>query len=278
MEEVKDPTKTKFDARVIRSSNPHDLVGFYLSEPIAKTWNEDYLDDSTGEVVTIERNEILIPRGERVTPELASTINFYYCSGDITGEIEVSDQARLAYPQEGGSLLPFKVVANINGKDYRFILEAVNVETALAVASDWIQLNYKGGYTFKGVSQLNDVVLLNDSLLKLTEEGDVEQVGASPEQQQNGDRYYKAEADVRITYNEADREPEEISFTFIVKTTNVETSKAAAEAWIAKRVSQRRTATVKTIQVNLTSAVPFHCTTIINRAFCLAYKPQEANK
>ena len=34
------------------------MIGNYLAAPDVKTWTEDFLDEDTGEVVSIERNEM----------------------------------------------------------------------------------------------------------------------------------------------------------------------------------------------------------------------------
>ena len=43
-------------------SNLKKLLGQKLAARIVKTWNEDFVDEETGEVVTIPRTEILIER------------------------------------------------------------------------------------------------------------------------------------------------------------------------------------------------------------------------
>ena len=63
------------------------------------------MDDDTGEVVTIERNEILFERGKYIDNDLATEINFYLQSEDVK-EVEVSNQRRLAYEKQANQPLP----------------------------------------------------------------------------------------------------------------------------------------------------------------------------
>ena len=49
-------------------------VGRVLAGNVLKAWTEDFVDEDTGEVVTIERNEEIISRETELTPELCETI------------------------------------------------------------------------------------------------------------------------------------------------------------------------------------------------------------
>ncbi|MDR2511143.1 MAG: DNA-directed RNA polymerase subunit beta, partial [Bacteroidales bacterium] len=42
-------------------------IGVILAASVLKSWVEDYVDEQTGEVVTIERNEVLVQRGSELT-------------------------------------------------------------------------------------------------------------------------------------------------------------------------------------------------------------------
>lgn len=44
-----------------KKMNVADANGWYLAEPAYRKWNEDFMDEDTGEVVSIERNEIIKP-------------------------------------------------------------------------------------------------------------------------------------------------------------------------------------------------------------------------
>ena len=89
-------------------------------------------------------------------------------------------------------------------------------------------------------------------------------------------RFYKADAEIKIKYLGED-EPREEKFTFIVKTLDVDTAKAAAAAWIAAREQERQNTDkeISSIKTTLTAATPFSCTAIIPRAFCEAYRESE---
>ena len=45
------------------------VVGCKLAARVLKSWNEDFVDEDTGEVVSIERNEVIIEREKEITEE-----------------------------------------------------------------------------------------------------------------------------------------------------------------------------------------------------------------
>lgn len=273
-----DPTKTRKDAFVFETDQPAAMIGYYLAEPLSKTWTEDFIDSDTGEVVSIDRQEIILCRGELITPEQAQTISFYQQSGDITKPVKLTDQRRQAEEYNTASLKPYKVTASINSKRHKFILEAQTVELAMEVARDWIELNYKGSFTIVGSTALSNVILLNSNIERFNADGETEEVSGTGESDGDTTRYYMADAEVTINYLED--EPSEHNFTFIVKTLDVDTAKAAATAWISAKVRKNHNETadgkeIASVKTTLTAAKPFSCAALINRAFCEAYKINE---
>lgn len=228
------PTKTRKDALVFETDQPSAMIGYYLAEPLTKTWTEDFIDSDTGEMVSVERQEIILRRGELITPEQAQSINFYMLSGDITKPVKLTDQRRQAEEYTSASLKPYKVTASINDKRHKFILEAQTVELAMEVARDWIELNYKGNFTIVGATALSNVILLNSNIERFKADGETEEVSGTGDSDGEPTRYYMADAEVLINY--LDGEPDEYNFTFIVKTLDVDTAKAAATAWISAKV------------------------------------------
>lgn len=273
-----DPTKTRKDALVFETDQPAAMIGYYLAEPLTKTWTEEFMDSDTGEIVSIDRQEIILRRGELITPEQAQSISFYQQSGDITNPVKLTDQRRQAEEYNSPSLKPYKVTASINNKRHKFILEAQTVEQAMEVARDWIELNYNGAFTIIGATALSNVILLNSNFERFKADGETEEVSGTGESDGETTRYYMADAEVTINYLED--EPSEHNFTFIVKTLDVDTAKAAATAWISAKVRRNHNETadgkeIASVKTTLTAAKPFACAALINRAFCEAYKTNE---
>lgn len=273
-------TQTRKDEVRFRTSDIRRIVGKFLASNVLKTWNEDFIDESTGEVVTIERNEILFERGSYIDDDLAQQINFSIQAEEIK-DVEVSNQRRLAAPNQRTGLYPFKVSARIGKKRRTFILQAQDAAKAIEVATDYIELNFRNSFDITDIKLMDNVVILNDRLRKSVEakEGANEE-GAEPdngEETRDDTKYYKVEAEVAIS-TENEEEPEKKPYDFIVRTKDVDTAKVVITAWINAKIKERTERDGderKVIDLSILSASPFACNAIVDKAFCLAYREQE---
>jgi hypothetical protein len=244
--------QTRKDEVRFKTSDIRRIIGKYLATNVLRTWNEDFVDDDTGEVVTIERNEILFERGKYIDNDLATEINFYLQSEDVK-EVEVSNQRRLAYENKRTSLYPFKISATIGGKRHNFILQAQNIIKAYEVATDYIELNFTQPFDIVGIKLMDRIIILNDRLRKHVEA----QEGANEEDEE---------------------EPNKQNYDFVVKTRDVDTAKVVITAWINSKIKERiekENEECKVVDISILAASPFACNAIVEKAFCLAYKEQE---
>ena len=51
---------------------PKEGIGMFLAERVLKTWHEDFVDQDTQEIVSIERNEVLYDRDKKVDSKMAN--------------------------------------------------------------------------------------------------------------------------------------------------------------------------------------------------------------
>ena len=77
------------DVVTFRTSDPKEMLGKYMPKHAVKTWTEDFRDEDTGEVVSIERNQIVVERGY-ISQEKLAEIQFAIQAGDIA-DVEVSE-------------------------------------------------------------------------------------------------------------------------------------------------------------------------------------------
>lgn len=267
--------QTKKNEIRFTTSDPQQMVGKYLAANVVRTWKEDFMDESTGEVIDIERTEILFNKGTFLDAETMASLNFYLQSGDVKA-VDVSNQKRLATLTERADPRPFKVKAAINGKNKSFILTATDMDGAKACAIDHIELNYTQPFRIISTNELQNFVILADNLRKKVEgEAEDEQ---KLEAERSDARYYKIEADV----DWLDADGERVSrqpYDFMIRTKNVDTAKLVITAWInAKLKENARRAEetgdydpAHTAEISITSASPFNIESIIEREFCEAY-------
>lgn len=271
-------TQTRKDEVRFRTSDIRRIVGKFLASNVLKTWNEDFIDESTGEVVTIERNEILFERGSYIDNDLAQQINFSIQAEEIK-DVEVSNQRRLATPNQRAGLYPFKVSARIGAKRHNFILQAQDATKAIEIATDYIELNFRNSFDITAIKLMDNVVILDNHLRKYAKAATNEE-GEEPddgEETRNDTKYYKVEAEVAIS-TENEEEPEKRSYDFIVRTKDVDTAKVVITAWINAKVKERTEHDGderKVVDLSILSASPFACNAIVDKAFCLAYREQK---
>ncbi|MCI1779991.1 MAG: DNA-directed RNA polymerase subunit beta, partial [Bacteroidales bacterium] len=58
----------------VNKANLKKYLGYTLAARVLKTWNEDFVDEDTGEVLYIERNEVLVDRGKQITEDNVDVI------------------------------------------------------------------------------------------------------------------------------------------------------------------------------------------------------------
>lgn len=279
--EAQERIETRKDEIRYRTDDTRRMVGKFFASNVFKTWYEDVLDSDTGEVISIERNDLLFEVGKYIDEETAQSISFHIQCGDIT-DVEVSNQRRIARPDKRYSLLPFKATAVIGNKRKSFILQAQSATLAIEVVTDFIELNFTSRFAVDSVKAMPGCIILNDRFRRAVEEveGGNEAGEETPDGEEARDdtKYYRIEADIVAKREDDEDEPRPSSYDFIVKTRDIDTAKAVITAWLntqLKKEAEKEGREITAFEVSLTSASPFNLNAIIPYAFCAAYKEVE---
>lgn len=279
--EAQERIETRKDEIRYRTDDTRRMVGKFFASNVLKTWYEDVIDGDTGEVISIERNDLLFEVGKYIDEETAQSISFHIQCGDIT-DVEVSNQRRIARPDKRYSLLPFKATAVIGNKRKSFILQAQSATLAIEVVTDFIELNFTSRFVVDSVKAMPGCIILNDRFRRAVEEveGGNEAGEESPDGEEARDdtKYYRIEADIVAKREDDEDEPRPSSYDFIVKTRDIDTAKAVITAWLntqLKKEAEKEGREITAFEVSLTSASPFNLNAIIPYAFCAAYKEVE---
>lgn len=145
------------------TSDPKKMLNMYLAKRVLKTWTEDFVDESTGKVVSIERNEVLFERGTLIDQDVLTQIRFSM-EADGIKEVEVSNQKRMAFENENKCLYPYIAQAQIGDKKYKFLLYATGLDNVIAILKDYIELNYQSGFTLTMAKEFDSCIILTDNL------------------------------------------------------------------------------------------------------------------
>lgn len=207
----------------------------YLAKRVLKTWEESFIDEDTGETVTIERNEILFDRGTLIDQDTLAKIRFSM-EADGIKEVEVSNQNRLAFENENSVLYPYIAQVQIGDKKHKFLLYATGLENTCSILKDYIELNYMFGFTL--TKEFDSCVILTDNLkerkvddaslaylkneitmAEYVDKMDDEMEDSDEESKPNEKKFYQIET--KITFTDGENEDERVQ-TFVVNTFNVD--------------------------------------------------------
>lgn len=127
--------ETRKDEVKYTTSDTKRMLGKFLVHDLKRKWNEAFTDEDTGEVVNIERNEIILEAGTYLGKEELATISFYIQEGSVT-EVEVSNQRRMAYESSYNGLHPFIAQVFLDKKK-KFLLKAQSIDQAREIVKDF---------------------------------------------------------------------------------------------------------------------------------------------
>ena len=143
----------KMNQMTIKKMNVADAGGWYLAEVAVRKWTENFTDKDTGEVVPIERSEIISPVGDEITP---ITIAMLQANG-VT-EVVVSDKKIIGRQQKRMSLWQLDATyTNVLGKEVTssYIIPKGSPLECEMFFHEWAMLNISGPFAIKKIVPLD---------------------------------------------------------------------------------------------------------------------------
>lgn len=266
---------TRKDEIRYHTADTSRMVGKFLAKRVTRSWTEDFLDQDSGEVVSIERTEVLFDGGSYIDNELAAEISFWIASGEVK-EVEVSNQRRQAKEIVYKSLLPYKVTARIGEKNYNFIVKAQDVIKAVEVTKDYVELNYKSDFIITAVKKVS-AIIIDRQLTKYNGETEGLTVEIEGEEQEEKEAcFLQVQAEVKKETRWSDGQTEELAgeYTFILRAKNVDSAKCQISAYLETINTSDEEQKEKIVDITILTASAFSCSDVVDEAFCLAYKEE----
>lgn len=273
---------TRKSEQRFETSDPSEMMGKFTAEKLLRGWMEDFVDEDNGEVVSIERNEVVIDKGVLIDGDMIARIRFHLQAGDIK-KVLVSNQRREAVEYQSTHLFPYLVVAKVNEKAIKILLYASSAILAIEIAKDYIELNYCGGFVFTQIKELPSCILLNDTLrekkvdviggirdLARDYDDPIEYIdramdlltGDGDDQEALDYKFYQI--DVTVSYDEISYDQ-----SFIIKTKDVDKAMYVIQYYLNGEA--RRNKDEREISIKLEGAKPFPATILIEKEFSMAY-------
>lgn len=234
---------TKFNEIIKTTSVLEEMRDNYLAERLLRTWSEDFIDEDTGETVTIERNEIIFDRGTFLNSDVLSQINFHLQTEDIK-EVTVSNQKRCGVIARGYTSI-WSVQVKVYGKKRTYFLYANSVQLAIEIINDYLEQSIEGSFVIINIKELG-----YDNLIRV------------PEDDTRKD-FYKTE--VEITYE--GEEP--VNRIYILQAKDAEEAKESIVNFISLQLSTQDKNTP--FDTTIVSAQTISCSNIIDYKFSQEY-------
>lgn len=244
--------KTRLEEKIIVTSELHEMAGKYFAENVKRGWKEDFVDQDTSEVVTINRYERLFDKGKLIDNDALSSINFYLQSGDIK-EVKVSEQSRAGELSNFGTSV-FCVTVLHKKKKLNYYLYANSIEFALTVISDYLEQKLNGGFSFSAIKEIG-----YSNLISSIEEGkDNEEV-----EEEVKNSFYKIE--VKIVYEEND----EFERVYVVQAPDAEEAKTEIIKYVWSKMQEEEDK--RPFETTIISAKTIPCNNIVDIEFVKKY-------
>ncbi|MEI8087526.1 MAG: RNA polymerase subunit sigma [Paludibacter sp.] len=258
------------------TSDPKRMLNKFTVGRVLKSWKEDFKDEATGEIVTIERNEVLFDRGVLIGQDVLAQINFHLQAGDIK-EVEVSNQRRMSYELEHTHLHPFIAQIELSdGKKAKFLFYSVTVEKALMVLKDWVELNYTTPFVVQLVKTFDTNIILIDNLRALSTNILGEEVAEEidEEEYENQKKFYQIDFNVEIDGTSTH------TYSAVVQTINVDRAMMLINDYLIKKEKKRaldaaerkHEYTEQTFSTSIEKAAPIPVGVFIPKEFSEAYQ------
>ena len=250
--------KTRLTEEILTTAEPSLLLGRYTAGRVLRKWNEDFVDEDTGNVVSIERNEIIVDRGVLIDQTILGQIQFHISTGDIEA-IKVSNIQR-----EGvfsNSFPTIWVVTVQMKKNKNIYLYANGPLMALEIAKDFAEQKFPGAFHVIGLKALNGAILIDE---------EVEEEEDSDDSENAEINFYKMQ--VEITNDDFSQTSE-----FILRGKDVESAKKTIENYTIKRIEKNNEQIVN-LQLTTISASIINCEAMADIDFCREYLDAEEVK
>ena len=208
------------------TSDPHEMLGKYMTGRILRTWTEKFIDEDTGEEVPVQRSEVVMEyKDEPLNRDDISQLTFYLQSGEIKG-VDVADvPIRFIKPEKSHLYLPFSVQFMFGIDKFTYFCYASNLEDAIKICMDFgVMYRHVSDFTPLKVSMIS-AALVQDTDPCIPENEQIENP-MTPDK-----TYYKVTA--RLTYIEGS-EVETDDRDFIVNANDVGEAKTRMARYVRK--------------------------------------------
>lgn len=212
----------------------------YIAENVLRKWTEDFIDEDSGEVQSVECNEIVARKGDTADPNTLSALKFHIDTGDIK-EVVFSNVRRGASFVLGKRVSPYLVKVNGWKTRLKVLVKAADIQMAREIVEDYIEQTREGSFEFEMVKEVDRLVVIEDILPHESDGTDGEIA-----------RYYHrmelyiniANGDTPEAYRAATEKARNVEslpcYNFLVKASDAEAAQKTVANWIERNLIEGR--------------------------------------
>lgn len=160
---MKETISHKFNEDIYVTPDPQLMYNRFFAQNVYRVYTEDFLDDETGEVVSVERRELLFERGAHINGVVIAKIRFYLSTGDIK-EVAVSNQCRRGLYELSNYCRPYLAKVAVGGKKFKVLLYASSLQNVIDVIRDFGELTFEGAFDIVTAKEIDYAEIHLDTL------------------------------------------------------------------------------------------------------------------
>lgn len=262
----KENLKTRFDEVRLRTNDPKLMLGKYLAENARREWVEDFIDEENGEVVQINRMEIVEERGTEITQDVLQGLRFFAEAGELK-EVLVSNQLRPGYRKDFTYATPYTVTfAPDGGGSVKLLVRASSLPMAIQVAEDYAEYIINGAFTVKSAKKEDNFYIIEKSLQAMNKEEGKKVEDSAPSV------YYKIDAIVSAQDESGASLIENAHHTFITLSPDADVARQVIMRELAKQLKKEHGNA--SVSITLSEAKIFNASDIVPAHFTKKYLEQ----
>lgn len=160
--------QTRKDEIIITTTDPQEMLGNYLVSPVFRKWFEPFIDEDTGEIIEVERHEMVLERGTYLDPEKIAVISFHMQTDDLT-EVTVSNQKRVGKFATGFGVHPWCVTILLH-KKHKYLCLARNIWQAIEIVEDYAEQKFDIVFDVISAKEFKQHIFIFDDAVRMVED------------------------------------------------------------------------------------------------------------
>ena len=262
----KENLKTRFNEVRLRTNDPEQMLGRYLAEYACREWVEDFIDEDSGEVVSINRKEIVEERGTKITQDVIQRLRFFAEAGELKNVL-ISNQLRPGYRVNSNVAAPYTVTfVPDGGGSVKLLVRANSLPMAIQVAEDYAEYIINGGFSIKSAKREDNFYIIEKSLQAFNKEDGKKVEDSVPSV------YYKIDAIVSAQDESGACVIESEHHTFITLSPDADVARQVIMRELAKQLKKEHDNV--SVSITLSEAKIFNASDIVPAHFTKEYLNQ----